>query len=326
MRTLRLVVPLAALAAVMLGAAPAADWPSRDITMVVAFPAGGSDDALARLLAPRLSELLGQRVVVENVSGDGGTAGASRVANAAPNGYQIILGTSATHALSQVLRKTPGYNAITDFTPVALIAEQPFVLVARKDSPADDLRAFIAFAKASTGKLQYGSAGTGSATHLVCAVLNARLGLQARHVPYNGGASAMRDLIERRIDYFCPVITIAIPEIEKGAVKAFALLSSNRSPILPQLATAHEQGLSGFAINTWFAVFLPKGTPSAIAEKLHKAVVATMDTPSIQKQLTAVSAQVVVPGRRSPEYLTLFVEHEIAKWAAAIKTAGVSTD
>ena len=166
-----------------IGPAWAQDWPSRPVTVVVAFPAGGSDDILGRIVAARLSELLRQPVNVENIAGAGGMTGTSRVAKAAPDGYQIALGTSATHAVSQVARKTPLYDSQADFTPVALIAEQPFALIARKDLPADGLREFIAYAKANETKMQYGSAGAGSATHLVCALLDTAIGIKARHVP-----------------------------------------------------------------------------------------------------------------------------------------------
>jgi len=180
------------------------DWPARPVTMIVAFPAGGSDDILGRIIASRLSEVLGQAVHVENVAGGGGTTGTARVAKATPDGYEFALGTSATHALSQVLRKNPPYDAVADFAPVALIAEQPFVLIVRKDLPTDNLPAFIAHAKANPSGLRYGSAGAGSATHLVCALLDAAMGIKAAHVPFNGGAPALQALVEGRIDYFCP--------------------------------------------------------------------------------------------------------------------------
>lgn len=321
MRPIQVLAVVGVLTAALAAPTQAQDWPVRPLTLVVAFPAGGSDDALARILAPRLSELLGQLVSVENVSGAGGMTGAARVAQAPPDGHVLILGSSATHALSQVLNKTPLYNAATDFTPVALIAEQPFVLIAHKDTPTSNLRDFIAYAKANA--LRYGSAGAGSATHLVCAVLNGTIGIKAAHAPYNGGAPALCDLIAGRVDYFCPVITIAIPQIEKATVNAVAILSKDRSPNLPNLMSAHEQGLSDFPINTWFALFTPKGTPAPIVRRLHEAITATMDTPSVRAQLKDIAADVAAPDRRSPDYLKAFVESEIAKWSASIKASGV---
>jgi tripartite-type tricarboxylate transporter receptor subunit TctC len=315
-----------AVAIAMTGTAPAQNWPARPITMVVAFPAGGSDDILARVLAPRLSELLGQPVMIENMSGAGGMTGAARVAKAAPDGYQLMLGTSATHALSQALHKNPPYNSVTDFTPVALVAEQPFVLIARKDLPANGLQEFAAYAKANETRMQYGSAGAGSATHLVCALLNAAAGIKVRHTPYNGGAPALQDLIAGRIDYFCPVVTIAISQIENRSVKAIAILTKDHAPVLPNLASAHEQGLSDFAANTWFGIFLPKDTPAPIVQKLHGAVVAAMGTPAVQVRLKEIGATMVAPDRRSPDYLQGFLASDIAKWTAAIKAADIKVE
>ena len=308
------------------GPAAAQDWPNRPLTMTVAFPAGGSDDILGRIIASRLSELLGQQVSVENVGGGGGTAGTSRVAKAAPDGYQFALGTSATHALSQVLAKNPVYNAATDFMPVGLIAEQPFVLIARKDFPADNLNAFIAHAKANAGKMQYGSAGEGSATHLVCAMLDATIGVDAKHVPYNGGAPALQDLVAGKIDYFCPVVTIAIPQIQNKGVNAVAILSKTRTPVLPNLASASEQGLASFNASTWFALFLPKGTPASIVQRLNAALLAAVETPAVQTKLKEIGADVVSPERRSPDYLQGFLKGEIDKWATAIKTANIKVE
>jgi tripartite-type tricarboxylate transporter receptor subunit TctC len=307
------------------GAALAQDWPARPLTMVVAFPAGGSDDILGRIIASRLSEILGQQVIVENASGGGGTVGTSRVAKAAPDGYQFALGTSATHALSQVLAKNPVYNAATDFTPIGLIAEQPFVLIARKDLP-DSLPAFIANAKVDAGKMQYGSAGEGSATHLVCAMLDAAIGVKGKHVPFNGGAPALQDLVAGKIDFFCPVVTIAIPQIQSKGVNAVAILSKNRTPVLPDLASASEQGLTNFSASTWFALFLPKGTPAPIVQRLHAALSETLETPSVQTKLKEIGADIVSFERRSPDYLQTFLKGEIDKWAGAIKAANIKVE
>lgn len=321
----RLLAVLAAFVA-MTAFAFAQNWPVRPLNMVVAFPAGGSDDILGRILAPHLSEFLGQQVIVENAGGGGGITGTSRVARAAPDGYEFMLGTSATHALSQTLHKNPPYDATNDFAPVALIAEQPFVLIARKDLPSNDLKQFIAYAKANEAKIQYGSAGAGSATHLVCALFNAVAGIKAKHIPYNGGAPAMQDLIAGRIDYFCPVVTIAIPQVENQRVKAVAIFTKGRAPILPNLASAQEQGLADFAANTWFAIFLPKGAPTPIIRKLHDATVAAMETPTVQARLKEIGANVVTPERRTPDYLKNFLNSEIEKWKVAIKAADLKID
>src|SRR5580704_13996922 len=247
------------------------DWPTRPVTMVVPFAAGGPADTVGRILAPRLSELLGQQVIVENVGGSGGMTGSARVAKAAPDGYQLVLGNVGTHAANQTFYKAPLYNAATDFAPVILIAQTPLVLLARKTLPADNLAEFIAYAKANQSSMQFGSGGAGSASHLACVLLNAAIGVIITHVPYRGAAPAMQDLIAGRIDYQCPDTPIAISQIESKTVKAIAILTRDRSPSLPALASAHEQGLTDFAASNWFAVFLPRGTHAAIVQKLHDA-------------------------------------------------------
>jgi tripartite-type tricarboxylate transporter receptor subunit TctC len=304
--------------------AAAQSWPARPLSMVVPLAAGGAGDVLARILASRLSERLGQQVIVENVGGAGGMMGASRVAKAAPDGYQFVYGNVGTHAASQTLYEKPLYNAATDFAPVALIAEQPIVLIARRDYPANSLQEFIGYAKANQAKMQYGSAGVGSAVHLACALLNAEIGVKITHVPYRGGNPAMQDLIAGRTDYQCALPADAVPQIASKTVKAISILSLDRSPTLPTLASAHEQGLTNFTAAAWSGFFFPRGTPAAIVRKLNEATVATLETPGVQTRLQDMGATVVAPARRSPEYLQQFVDSEIAKWAAVIKTAGIS--
>ncbi len=304
--------------------AAAQDWPQRPLTMVVPFAAGGGADVMGRILAQRLSELLRQQVIVEDVTGAGGMTGTNRVARAAPDGYQIALGSVGTHAYNQTLYKKPLYDAVADFAPVALIAETPQVLVVRKDLPAGDLREFISYARANQARMQYGSAGTGSPTHLACSLLNAVIGVDVTHIPYRGAAPTMQDLIAGRIDYQCPNTTVALPQIAAGTIKAIAILTRERSPILPDLASAREQGLSDFEASIWYALFLPKGTPGPIVARLHDAAVATMETPSVRARLADIGATVVAPARRSPEYLRKFVASEIAKWAVPIRAANIT--
>jgi tripartite-type tricarboxylate transporter receptor subunit TctC len=237
-----------------------------------------------------------------------------------------VLGNVGTHAQNQSLYKRPLYNAATDFAPVVLVTDQSIVLVARNDFPADDLRDFIAYAKLNPARLQYGSAGTGGSNHLACVLLNAAIGINVTHVPYRSGAQAMQDLIAGRIDYQCPSAPVALPQIAGKTVKALAILTKNRSSILPALASAHEQGLANFDIPTWYAIFLPKGTPAQIIPGLHDAAVAAMEMPSIHERLQEIGADLVPPERRSPEYLERFVASEIEKWATAIKASGVQAD
>jgi tripartite-type tricarboxylate transporter receptor subunit TctC len=292
----------------------------------VPFAAGGPMDVVGRILALRMSEVLRQQVVVENIGGAGGMTGSSRVAKAAPDGYQFLLGNLGTHAASQTFYKNPLYNAAQDFAPVALIAEIPFVLIARKDLPVGNLQEFIAYAKANQAKMQYGSGGSGSATHLACVLLNAAIGVNITHIPYRGGGPAMQDLIAGRIDYQCLDTAIAIPQIESEKIKAIAILTRERSPTLPAVASAHEQGLTNFEASNWSALFLPSGTPANIIQTLHAATLVTIETPSVQERLKELGATVVGPARRSPDYLQRFVVSEVEKWAVAIKVSGISID
>ena len=324
-RFLHLAAGAAALPAVS-RIARAQAYPSRPVTMVVPYPAGAGVDILGRILGPRLSEHLGQQVIVENIGGTGGMAGSARVARAAPDGYAFVLGNTGTHAQNQTLYKNPLYNAATDFAPVVLIAETPQVLVARRDLPADKLRDFIAHAKANQAKMQFGSAGAGSPGHLTCALLNAAIGVNITHIPYRGAAPALQDLIAGRIDYVCTIASTVIPQFESRTIKALAILSRNPSPSLPALASAHEQGLADFDASTWQAFFMPKGTPTAIVQKLHDATVAVMNIPAVQDRLRDTGNDPVAPERQSGEYLQKFVEREIEKWAGPIKAAGVSAD
>ena len=293
--------------------------------MVYPFAAGSAADVLGRLFASRLSELLGQTVIFENVGGAGGMIGSNRVAKAAPDGYQFVLGGTFM-VLNQALYINPLYNVATDFAPVALIVEQPVALIARKDIPANNLSEFIAYAKANQTKMQYGSGGVGSMPHLACELLNRAIGVNITHIPYRGAGQSMPDLIAGRIDYFCPLTALAIPQIESKTVKAIAVFSKSRLPILPNLASAHEQGLSNFDINPWYAFFLPKGTPVPIVQKLREAIVATSATPDVQEKLKEFGYVLVAPERRSTEYLGKFVESEVEKWAAVIKASNIKPE
>jgi tripartite-type tricarboxylate transporter receptor subunit TctC len=322
LKTIRAIGVLALLA----GPASADSWPSRPISMVVPFAAGSASDTVGRILSVRLSEALGQQVIVENVAGAGGMTGTSRVAKAEPDGYTFSIGSVDTLAINQTLYKKPLYNAATDFEPVILMVEQPIVLIARNDLPAHDMKSFIEYTKANQTKMQFGSSGVGSGSHLACARLNAAIGVEPTHVPYRGSAQASQDLMAGRIDYFCALGAAAAAPLEGKTVKAIAILTKQRSPLFPDLASAHEQGLTDFDSYFWSGFFLPKGTPASIVKKLHEAGTATLDTPSTQERLKKAGTTVVAPERRSSTYLKEFVEREIAQWAATIRASGVSLD
>jgi len=316
---------LAVTALTLTAGVKAEEWPSRPITMVNPFAAGGPNDVMARLFAQRMGEILGQTIIVENVPGAGGMTGADRVAKAPPDGYTFLQGTVGTQAQNQTLFKKPAYNSTTDFVPVALAVEAPLVLIARKDLPVKNMKEFVAYARANKDKMQYASAGTGSAIHLGCALMNMVTGLDIVHVPYRGANPAMQDLISGRVDYLCDIITTAKPQIDAGTVKAIAILAKARSPALPDVATAIEQGFDVDAY-TWNAFFLPKGTPEAIVQKLNHATVETMKMPDVRTKLEAVGLQFVSDDRTTPDYLAKFVQDEIAKWAVPIKAGGISVD
>jgi tripartite-type tricarboxylate transporter receptor subunit TctC len=319
-------VAFALVAATGLGVAVAQDYPTRPLTMVIPFAAGGPTDVLGRVVGARMGEVLGQQIVIENVGGAGGMTGAARVANAQGDGYAMVLGTVGTHAQGQTLYSKPLYNSVTDFTPVALLAEVPIVLITRKDLPVNNFKEFVDYAKANQAKMSYGSAGAGSATHLGCVLLDYIIGTKITHVPYRGTGPAMQDLTGGRIDYLCEIITTAKPQIDGGSVKALAIFDSKRSPALPDLPTAEEQGTPKLEAYTWNALFMPKGTPPAIIAKANKAAVEAMKTPGVKEKLSGLGAQVVSDDRMTPDYLGKFLKAEIDKWAAPIKAAGVTVE
>jgi tripartite-type tricarboxylate transporter receptor subunit TctC len=304
--------------------AAAQDWPTRAVTMVVPFPPGGGTDVLGRIIGRRLSETLGQQVIIENVGGAGGMIGSARVVHATPDGYEFVLGSRAD-AINQTLYKHPLYDLKEDLAPVVLIADQPMILIARKDFPVNGLQDFIAYVKKNQDTLRSGSAGIGSTGYVDCALFNQAIGVKVQDIPYRGGGPALQDLIGQQFDYFCTLSPTAVPPVQAGLVKAIAMLSRKRLPSLPDVPTTYEQGMD-FEASTWFAFFVPKGTPAPIIKKLHDAAVAAMDTPAVQQQLEATGTFVVPPEHRSTEYLQSIIIPEIEKNGAPLKAAGLSID
>jgi tripartite-type tricarboxylate transporter receptor subunit TctC len=307
-------------------AASGQNFPTKPMTMVIPFAAGGPTDVLGRVMAQRMSELLGQQVIVENVGGAGGMTGSKRVADAQPDGYSFVIGTVGTHAQSQTMYKKPLYNSATDFTPVALMAEVPIVLITRKDLPVKDLKEFVVYAKANQAKMQYGSAGAGSATHLGCVLLNHLIGVDITHVPYRGTGPAMQDLQGGRIDYLCEVVSTAKPQIDGGTVNAIAIMTKERSPALPDVPTGIAQGVDKLEAYTWNAIYLPKNAQAAVVNKLNEATLSAMHTANVKERLAALGAVIVSDDKATPEYLAKFTKEEIEKWAGPIKAAGVVVD
>jgi len=318
----------AALAVSLVGSyqAAAQDWPTRPLTLVVPFSPGGGVDASARVQAQRMSEILGQPIVVENIGAAAGMAGGQRVATAAPDGYTFLVGNTGTHAYNQSLYKKPLYNAASDFQPVGLMTESPRILIARKDLPVNNLQEFVAYAKQNQTKMQYGSAGVGSGTHLPCALLNMAMGVDITHIPYRGAGPVMQDLIGGRLDYMCDTIQTGAAQANSNTVKGIAVMSAKRVPIIPDVPTTGEQGLPGVEATVWNAFFLPKGTPEPIVRKLNQAVRETLEDPVIRKRLENFGLEIVPPEQRTPEYLAKFLPEEIARWGKVIKAAGISAD
>ena len=329
MRISRIVLGTSLCVAVLSGApgnASAQNWPTRPVTMVVPFAPGGVYDTLGRVYAAAVSPILGQQVVVENAPGAGGMTGATRVARAEPDGYQLLFGGESPNAQVQLMHKKPPYDGARDFAPVALVAEQPLILTVRGGIPAGNLHDFVAYAKTNQSKMQYGSPGTGSGSHLTCALFNAAVQISVTHVPYRGLALAMQDLLAGRIDYLCPTITTAMPQLQAHKIQAPAVLGAKRSAAFPDIPTAQEQGIKDFDANSWNAIFMPKATPPAIVTKLNGAVIAAMARPEVQARLKQLGASLPPPAERTPQYLQSLVEREIKTWGAAIKTAGITPD
>jgi tripartite-type tricarboxylate transporter receptor subunit TctC len=321
-----LYVASAAIAVLSLAAPCAAQsLTSRTLTLVVPFAAGGPSDVAGRILAQGLSTVLGQTVVVENPVGGGGTVGSLRVSRSTPDGSQFVLGNNGTHSWSQSLYKTPPYETLRDFTLLGLAVESPRAIIVPKDLPANTLPEFVAYVKANQGSIQFASAGAGSASHVSCILLNAMLGVNVTHVPYRGLGPAMQDLIAGRVQYICDSVSTSKPQIEGGYVKAVATTGLKRSPALPAIPTAKEQGLD-FDVLTWQGLFLAKDTPAPIVSQLSEAMSKALDLPAVKGRFDQLGEEVPSAERRNPEYFRAFVEREIARWSGPIKASGVTVE
>jgi tripartite-type tricarboxylate transporter receptor subunit TctC len=316
----------AAIVALMTPGAWAQDWPSRPVTMVIAFAPGGPLDTLARNLQPYLTEALGQNVVIENIPGGGGTVGSLRVSNAAADSHMFTLGSIGTHAIGQSMHKKPPYNAVTDFSPVMLVADAPQVVLARKGLPANNLKEFADYAKANQDKMQHGSGGAGTSSHIGCVLMNQVLGVKVTHVPYRGGGPAMQDLLAGRVDYICNYVSTALASHRAQTARVIVTLNEKRVPTLPDVPTAQEQGFKGLEISAWNAIYMPKAsTPQQVA-RLNAALNKALENPALKKRLEDIGLEVPAPARRTPEYLAKFTADEIKRWEAPVKASGVQFD
>jgi tripartite-type tricarboxylate transporter receptor subunit TctC len=304
--------------------ASAQDWPKRPLTLVVPWAAGGGTDVMARIMARRMSELFGQQVIVENITGAGGMIGSTHVARAAPDGHTFVFG-SRSDAINMTLYKQRTYSLQNDLAPVVLIADQPTILVARKDFPADGLKEFIGYVQRNASSVRLGSAGVGATGFVDCAIFNGMIGVDIPAIPYRGSGPAMQDLIRGQFDYFCTISGSAAAPLQNNLVKGIAAFRRDRLPSLPDLPTGCEQGMD-FEASTWFGFFVPKATPPAIIKKLHDVSTAAMETPSVQEQLAINGTYVVAPEKRSTEYLESIIVPEIEKNAGPLKAAGMSIE
>jgi tripartite-type tricarboxylate transporter receptor subunit TctC len=323
---IRTMVCGSALLVLATAAAQAQDWPSRPLTMVVPFAAGGPMDALARILQPTLIEALGQQVIIENVPGGGGMTGSLRVSQAAADSHLFVLASIGTHAISYSMHKKPAYHPANDFQPVSFIADAPLLLMTKKDLPPNDLREFITYTKANHAKMVFSSGGSGTSSHISCVMLNQIMGVDVTHVPYRGGGPAFADVIAGRIDYICNYVSIAVQAVNAGQVKAMAMLARDRAALLPNLPTAEEQGLKDFDVSAWNAILLPKSATPAMVARMNAALRKALDNPALRARFDSIGLIAAAPDRRSPDYLRKFVETEIVRWAAPVKASGVSND
>lgn len=312
---------LGLMAVAMAGGARADDYPSRTVTIIVPFAAGGPADITGRIVADIFSRHLGQKFVVENVGGAGGTTGTLRAAKAPADGYTILSGHLGTNALAPAFYPSLGYDPQKDFAPIGLSAEYPEVLVVRKDFPAANLREFVAYAKANPEKLNVGHAGLGSVSYIGCLLLNSAIGIKPAMIPFTGTAPVLNAMLAGQIDYECDPVLGTLGQVRAGNVRALAVAAKKRSPMLPDVPTSYEQGLPEFDCAPFYAAFVPAGTPQAIVDKLAEALDKGLGEEAVQKRLAELGAEPIEPGRRGPKALGELVKSEAARLMPILKAA-----
>jgi len=311
LRTLFFAGAIALLAGV--AGANAQSYPSRSITLIVPFAAGGPADITGRIVAEQFSRTLGQQVVVENVVGAGGTTGITRAARATPDGYTLALGHMGTHAAAGPLYPNLAYDPVKDFEPIGLVAEQPVLLVTRKDFPPNNLREFVPYTKANEAKLNMAHAGVGSVSHVSCLLLNSAIGIKPTMVPFTGTAPALNAILAGQVDYVCDPILGPLSHVRAGTMKAQAVATAKRHPALPDVPTAVEQGLPQFSAAPFYAVFAPKDTPRPVLDRLVTALNTALDDEAARKRLIDLGAEIPDKDRRGPAALAALVQSEIAR-------------
>ena len=303
-------------------AVQAQTYPSKPITMIVPFAAGGPTDIIARIVGEHMAKTLGQQIVIENVAGAGGTTGSTRAKSAAPDGYTIMMGHMGTHGAAPALYPTLRYDPTKDFEQIGLVAGTPIVIVTKKDFPATDLKGFVAYVKANAGKVNQAHAGVGSVSFTTCLLLSSQMGVKPTAVAYRGTGPALNDLVGGQVDYMCDQIVNLVEQINGGAVKALAIATAERSPVLPNVPTTTEAGLPEYQVSAWNAIFAPKGVSKEIAAKLNGALGAALDDPATRKRLLELGSVIPDAAGRTPEALATLVSAEVARWTPILKAAG----
>jgi tripartite-type tricarboxylate transporter receptor subunit TctC len=315
-------------AAVTLAArkASAQTYPSRPVTLIVPFPPGGSTDVAARIVADHMSRTLGQQIVIQNVSGAGGTTGSTRAMRSDPDGYTILMGHVGTHAVAPSLYANLAYKPDADFEPIGLVSEFPMLIVARPNFPPKDLKEFVTYVRANHAKLNVGHAGVGSVFFITNILLDSILKVRPTMVPFNGGLPAMNALVSGQVDYLCADATTAVPQLEGGKIKAYAIASPQRNPTLPNVPTTVEAGLPEFQTSAWFALFAPKGTPKPVLDRLSDALDKALDDDVTGKRMAALASDIPAKPRRGQQALQALVKSEIARWTPVIEAARVKVE
>jgi len=308
-----------------LGVAAAA-YPERGITMVVPFAAGGTTDVVARIMADHMSRTLGQQIVVENVTGAGGTVGAARVMKAQPDGYTILMGNLGTQAASVGLYPNLPYDPRKDFEPVMNAAATPMVVAAKKDLQVKDFREFVALLKKNGANMNYGTGGVGATSHLTCLYLSSILDVNPQHVPFRGSGPALNALLSGSIDYVCDQTVGIVPQVQAKEVNGLVVAVPNRVPVIPDVPTSAEQGLPQFQATGWNAIFAPKDTPKEIIERLNAAARAALKDESVRKRLLDLGGELPDEAGQTPAALAELVRTEVDKWVPIIKKAGVTAN
>lgn len=297
------------------------DYPTRPITVIIPFAAGGPTDTIARIVTEHMARTLGKAIVIENVVGAGGTTAATRAARSAPDGYTLITGHMGTHASAVGLYPKLAYDPRKDFEPIGLLAGTPILILARKDFPAKDLKEFVAYVKANGSKLNEAHAGVGSVSFTTCSLLNHLLGVKPTRVPFTGTGPSMNALVAGQVDYMCDQIVNAVPQIQGGTIKAYAVATPERNPALPDLPTTKEAGLPEYEVSAWNAMFAPKGTPAPIIAKLNDAIVKALDDEGVRKRLLDLGSDLPNREKRTPQALADLVSREVDRWTPLMKEA-----